>query len=113
MNLVKKQKTANLLTMCIKAGKAVKGFDSVCECIKKGTAFCVLTAVDASEKTVKETVFICEKYNITHLRTELEKDEIGKLGGKQTAVLAICDKGFAKSFVKIAEQSDINRLPRK
>lgn len=95
-----KLKTANLLTMCIKAGKTIKGFDSVCEAVKKGTAFCVLTASDASEKTVKEAEFVCGKYGKPLYKTELVKDEIGQLCGKQTAVLAVCDKGFAEGFAR-------------
>ena len=82
------KKTANLLTMCIKAGKAVKGFDSACDS-------------DASEKTVKETNFICEKYSVPLVKTELSKDEMARICGKVTAVIAICDKGFANGFSKI------------
>ena len=95
------KKTANLLTICIKAGKAVKGFDSACDAVKNGTAYCILTASDASEKTVKETEFICNKYSVPVLKTELSKEEIGSLCGKVTAVIAICDKGFADGFIKI------------
>lgn len=95
------KKTANLLTICLKAGKTVKGFDSVCDAVKNGTAFCVLTASDASEKTVKEIAFICGKYSVPLFRTGLTKEEIGMLCGKITAVLAVCDKGFADGFAKI------------
>lgn len=102
MNSEKKQKTADLLTICIKAGRAVKGFDSSKEAVESGKAFAVLTAADASEKTVKEIRFICGKYNIPVIETELEKVEIGRYCGKETAVLAICDKGFAGGFLKIA-----------
>ena len=103
MNSEKKQKTADLLTICIKAGRAVKGFDSSKEAVESGKAFAVLTAVDASEKTVKEIRFVCGKYNIPVIETELEKAEIGRYCGKETAVLAICDKGFAGGFLKIAD----------
>ena len=96
------QKTANLLTICIKAGKAVKGFDSACESVRNGTAYCILTASDASEKTVKEAEFICNKYSVPILNTGLSKDEIGNLCGKVTAVIAVCDKGFADGFIKIS-----------
>ena len=34
MNSEKKQKTADLLTICFKAGKAVKGFDSAKEAVE-------------------------------------------------------------------------------
>lgn len=103
MNSKKKQKTADLLSVCIKAGKAVKGFDSSKEAVEKGNAAAVLTACDASPKTVKEVLFICEKYGTAVIGTELEKAEIGKLCGKETAVIAVCDKGFADGFRKITE----------
>lgn len=103
MNSEKKQKTADLLTICIKAGRAVKGFDSSKEAVESGKVFAVLTAADASEKTVKEIRFVCGKYNIPVIETELEKAEIGRYCGKETAVLAICDKGFAGGFLKIAD----------
>lgn len=95
------KKTANLLSVCIKAGKTVRGFDSACDAVKNGTAYCILTASDASEKTVKETGFICRKYSVPVIKTELSKDEIAHLCGKVTAVIAVCDKGFAEGFAKI------------
>lgn len=103
MNLEKKRKTNNLLSVCIKAGKAIKGFDSAKAAVMEGKAYAVLTACDSSEKTVKEICFVCQKYNVPVLMTELEKSEIGKLCGKDTAVLAVCDKGFADGFEKIAQ----------
>lgn len=103
MSLEKKRKMADLLSICIKAGKAVKGFDSAKESVENGAAFAVLTASDASEKTVKEIRFVCGKYDIPVLTTELEKSEIGRFSGKETAVIAVCDKGFASGFIKIAE----------
>ena len=50
MSSEKKRKTADLLTICLKAGKSVKGFDSSMDAVKDGKAFCVLTASDASAK---------------------------------------------------------------
>lgn len=101
MSSDKKQRTADLLSICIKAGKAVKGFDSVCEAVKENKVSCVLTAADASAKTVKETEFVCGKADIPVLHTELSKAEIGHLCGKDTAVIAVCDSGFADGFAKI------------
>lgn len=98
MNLEKKRKTSNLLSVCIKAGKAIKGFDSAKDAVTEGKAYAILTACDSSEKTVKEIRFVCQKYNVPVLMTELEKAEIGKLVGKDTAIIAVCDKGFAEGF---------------
>ena len=102
MNSEKKRKTADLLTICNKAGKTIKGFDSVSDAVSSGKAFCVLTACDASPKTVKEAAFICDRYGVALIETELTKDELGKLCGKQTAVIAVTDKGFADGFGRIS-----------
>lgn len=103
MSLEKKRKTADLLSVCIKAGRMVKGFDSAKESVESGKAFAVLTASDASAKTVKEIRFVCGKYGIPVIETELAKSDIARFCGKETAVVAICDKGFADGFIKIAE----------
>ena len=100
-----KQKTSDLLSICFKAGKAVKGFDSACEAAAKGKAKCILTACDASAKTVKEAEFYCKKYGIPMMRTELTKDDIGAVCRKQTAVIGICDEGFCKGFAKILNKT--------
>ncbi len=104
MSSEKKRRTADLLTICNKARKTVKGFDSVCGCAAEGRAFCVITACDASAKTVKETVFVCGRYSVPVIASELSKEELGKLCGKSTAVIAVTDKGFADAFMRISAQ---------
>lgn len=108
MNSEQIRKTTNLLTICVKAGKTVKGFDTVCEAVKNGTAACVMTASDISEKSLKETAFVCGKYDIPIIETGLTKEELRGFLGKQTAVLGVCDKGFADGFRKIAETEKNN-----
>ncbi len=103
MSSEKKQKIINLLTICIKAGKTVKGFDSVCSAIKENTVSCVMTASDISAKSLKEISFVCGKYNVPLIAAELTKEEFGVYTGKQTAVFAVCDSGFAEGFGKIAD----------
>ncbi|MDE6034472.1 MAG: ribosomal L7Ae/L30e/S12e/Gadd45 family protein [Ruminococcus sp.] len=97
------QKTADLLTICIKAGKVVKGFDSACEAVRNGMTYCILIASDTSEKTVKEIEFVCKKKSVPVLNTGLSKEEIGRLCGKVTAIIAVCDRGFADGFIKISK----------
>ncbi len=98
---LKKQKTTDLLTICMKAGKIAKGFDNAKEAILNNKAYCILVAADASSKTVKEIRFFSERNNVPIIITELEKSDIGRLNSKETAVIAICDKGFAEGFSKI------------
>lgn len=103
MSLQQKQKIINLLTVCIKAGKTVRGYDSVCGAMKEGSAYCVLTASDISDKTLKETAFMCGKYNVPLVRTSLTKEDYGRFAGRPTAVTAVCDKGFAEKLAELAQ----------
>lgn len=105
MNLQQNQKIINLLTICIKAGRAVKGFDMVAEAVKSAKAFCVIAACDASERTMKEVSFICDKYSVPLIRILSSKEELAVFTGKNTAVIAVCDKGFSDKFIEIAEES--------
>lgn len=102
MNSQQKQKIINLLTICIKAGKTVRGYDSVCEALKNKLVCCVLTAADVSAKTLKETAFMCSKYSVPVIETSISKEEISGFTGRQTAVIAVCDKGFADRFIMIS-----------
>lgn len=106
MNSEKKRKTADLLTICVKAGRTAKGFDSAADAVKSGKAHCVLTACDISQKTLKEAEFVCGKHNVPVLKTELTKAETGLLCGKETAVIAVCDKGFAAGFARIINKDN-------
>lgn len=101
MSSVQSRRIFDLLGICIKAGKAVKGFDSAIDAVKTGKAYCILTASDASDKTVKEIAFFCEKYGAKLLMTGLCKSDMGRLFHKDTAVIAVTDKGFARGFEKI------------
>lgn len=103
MSLERKQKIINLLTICVKAGKIVKGYDSVCEAMGEKSVYCVMTAADISARTLKETAFMCGKYNVPLIAVELTKEETGYYIGKTTAVLAVCDKGFAEKFISLSK----------
>ncbi|WP_294752317.1 ribosomal L7Ae/L30e/S12e/Gadd45 family protein [uncultured Ruminococcus sp.] len=104
MSSEKSRRTINLLGICLRAGKAVKGFDSAVEAAKNGLAHCILTASDTSEKTRKEVGFYCEKFGIKHLPADVSKSEIGRLCGKETGVIAVTDKGFSDGFEKIISE---------
>lgn len=89
----------NLLTMCIKAGKLLRGFDVSKEAVLGGEAVCIMTAAGISPKTLKEVNFICEKkkgVKVIELPFDMETIEINI--GKKVGVMAVCDKGFAKKF---------------
>ncbi|MGN0677005.1 MAG: L7Ae/L30e/S12e/Gadd45 family ribosomal protein [Ruminococcus sp.] len=98
------QKMINLLTICRRAGRLTIGFDAVSDAVKNKKAFCVMTASDISANTLKEISFVCSKYNVKIIPARLTKEELEFYLGKTTAVIAVCDRGFADSFTALAEK---------
>ncbi|MCH5324406.1 MAG: 50S ribosomal protein L7 [Eubacterium sp.] len=88
------------LGLCRRAGKLAYGFDAVCDEIKKkGSKVCgVFTACDLSEKTLKEVGFICDKYSVPHICTDVSMDEIKAVLSARTGIIAILDKGLFGSL---------------
>lgn len=95
----------NLLTVCRKAGKMTMGFDAVKDALLQNKAKAVLLAEDISPKTEKEVRFYAAKSG-THVESSgctLEEIYIGI--GKKAGVIAVCDEGFAKRAVQLANEN--------
>ncbi len=90
------------LGLCRRAGKVIFGFDAVIDEVKspKGKACGVIMAEDLSEKTKKEVLFYCGKYNVTAKTVNVTLEEISGVMGKRTGVIAILDKGLFNSITK-------------
>ena len=88
------------LGLCRRAGKVIFGFDAVIDELKspKGKACGVIMAADLSEKTKKEVLFYCGKYNVPAETVNATLDEMGSVMGKRTGVIAILDKGLFNSI---------------
>lgn len=93
-----------LVTMCRKAGKLSLGMDMAKDACKNGAAFAVFTASDLSEKSLKEARFVCGKYGVKLYSLGMTMDEIWNDLGKRAGVMAMTDKGFAKSCAKGLEE---------
>lgn len=93
----------SLLTVCRKAGRLVLGFDAVCDAAKSGKAVCLLTASDASPKTRKELLFRCKLPCYT---LDADCETLEHMLGRRTAVLAVCDAGFAHRFETLLAQTE-------
>lgn len=87
------------LGLCRRAGKTIFGFDAVIDEVKspKGKAYGVIMAKDLSEKTKKEVLFYCGKYNVPAETVNVTLEEISGVMGKRTGVIAILDKGLFNS----------------
>ena len=78
-----------------KSGNVAIGFDAAKADIEKAKSFLIVIAEDASEKTKKNIIFICQKYNCKYIEFG-EKKRTGKSLGKEiVSVLSIRDKNLA------------------
>lgn len=83
-----------------KAGKVVSGTDLVLECLEKKNIFLVIVAEDASEKTLKNMKYSCEKNNteIVVYGTIFENSKA--IGKPSRAIIGITDKKLAEVIKK-------------
>ena len=86
------------LTVCRRAGFIVAGFDSAKDSLAEGKAKLILVAADASEKTKKEISYYADRANVPVMSTPAVMEEYERHIGKRSAVIAVCDEGFADSI---------------
>ena len=100
-----RQKVLNLISLAMKAGKAVSGEFSTEKAVKSGKAYLVVVSEEASDNTRKMFANQCTYYRVP-ICFFGRKDELGHSMGKEfRASLAILDDGFADALVK---QMNIN-----
>ncbi len=86
----------SLLGLCRRAGKITLGNDPVIDSIVQKKAKLIIVASDCSQNTAKGILTTAHKNNVrTHI-VPYTKEDISLAVGKYTAVLSICDNGFAK-----------------
>lgn len=92
-------KIYSMLGIARKGGNISIGFDATVSDVEKSKSILVIIASDASDKTKKNTKFICDKYNCNYIEFG-EKEIIGKsLGRKVVSVLSIRDKNIASYLI--------------
>lgn len=97
-------KVLTFLGMAQKAGKMVSGEFSVESAIKKGKAYLVIIADDASDNTKKKFKNSCEFYEVP-LVIYSDKENLGHAIGKELrSSAAVVDEGFANGVIKKLEQ---------
>lgn len=84
------------LGLCKRAGRLVFGFETVKNAMQKCEAEIVFSATDLSAKTAKELAFLCETYEVEHIKTQYDMQNLGASIGKVTGIIAVTDSGFAK-----------------
>lgn len=94
----------SLLGLCRRAGKLTLGNDPVIDSILDKKAKLVLIASDCSEHTAKGVLKIAHQNNVRAQIVPYTKDDISLAVGKYTAVLSVCDMGFARSFYALLKE---------
>ncbi len=92
------RKIQSLLSLCQRAGKIVTGEDTVEINIKKGSAFLVIIAGDASENTKNKFVNKCKYYNVPYYTCYTKEELSGCIGKYNRSVYAITEVNFAKKL---------------
>ena len=95
-----KRKALNLLGLATRARLLESGSPTVLDAIRRNRAKLVIIAEDASPNTKKQFLDKCDYYKIPAYII-LSRDEISHAIGKERAVCAFTDNGFAQSFKKL------------
>lgn len=99
-----KEKALNLLGLMRKANAIQIGEENSGASIRAGTAKLLLLASDASDNAVRRAKGFVYGRNIPLISTPFMKEEISAAVGKPgCSMLAVCDLGFADSFMKLLQ----------
>lgn len=89
-----------MLGISAKAGKVASGEFQTEQAVKKGKAYLVITAGDASENTRKKFANMCEYYQVPFFLFS-DRISLGNAIGKEfRASLAVVDENLAKVIEK-------------
>ena len=92
------RKIQSLLSPCQRAGKIVTGEDTVEINVKKGSAFLVIIAGDASENTKNKFVNKCKYYNVPYFICYTKEELSSCIGKYNRSVYAITEVNFAEKL---------------
>ena len=92
------RKIQSLLSLCQRAGKIVTGEDTVEINVKKGSAFLVIIAGDASENTKNKFVNKCKYYNVPYFICYTKEELSSCIGKYNRSVYAITEVNFAEKL---------------
>ena len=95
------------LGMAKKAGLLAIGSQAVSTAARRGEAKLIITASDASERSVRQAKSNAEHSGISHKAVPYTMFELGNITGRGSpGTIAFLDKGLADGFIKrLAEQT--------
>ena len=91
-------KVNGLLGICAKSGKVLSGMDLVLEEMSKKRVELVIVAQDASEKTIKNIKYYCQRDSVEMLIYGTIIDNSQAIGKHNKAILGIKDKNLADAI---------------
>ena len=83
-----------------KAGKLISGTDLVIEEMSKGKVKLVIIATDISEKSMKNIIYYCNKYNVNNLVYGTIEELSKSIGKHNKAIIGIKDDNLASAIKK-------------
>lgn len=96
-----------MLGLATKAGKTVFGAESVGKSVKSGKALVVIADPGLSQRSMKDTVSMCEFYE-TELILPIAEGAAGKACGKpDIRLIAITDRNFAGKLIELREYAEV------
>ena len=94
------KKAAGLIGLATKAGKTVRGEETVLKNIRSAKAYVVIISLEASDGTKKKFKDKCSYYGIPYIEA-FSRKELGELLGKEQGTsAAVIDKGFGEAILK-------------
>lgn len=101
----------SMLGLATKAGRTVNGSEMCENAIKKEKVFLLLSATDASPKTLEPILKLCMHHAVP-VRQIADRETLGRFSGKDSrAAVGVMDKGFAARIIEIIDGVPAEKKP--
>lgn len=102
-----KNKILGLIGIARRANKVTFGTQATTNMIEKRKVKLVILAQDSADRTKKNFIMICEKYNVK-LRIFGTIQELSKsIGQNDKAIIGVLDENFSNEIIKIIDGGEI------
>ena len=94
-------KVYGLLGIASKAGKVISGTDIILEKLSRKKVKLVIIAKDASEKTIKNMKYYCDKEDVEIIIYGNISENSKAIGKNNRATIGVIDKNLAEAIKKL------------
>ena len=95
-----RDRVLSMLGLATRSGNVVSGGFATEQAVKRGKAYLVIIAEDASDNTEKKFRNMCEFYEVPYGRYGIKETLGHAIGREERSCLAVTDEGFANSIRK-------------